>query len=156
MKTKGEHLMKIKNMWIISMILLLISGCSVAAGDINNSQLNDKERVMPVYIELDQSVITDQSIPLQLSIKNNTANEYTYGVMFELYRYDGAKWELVAMREEMAFIMIALILQPHGSNTESIDLSFYYNTLDPGLYRIEKRLISDDGDLVAFGEFEVK
>jgi uncharacterized protein YcfL len=148
--------MKLKTLITMLSILLVLTGCTAAAGDLNNSELEDKDRIMPIYLELENTVVTDQTVPLKFTIKNNTQNAYYYGLLFTLYHYDGAKWVEVEMKEEMAFIMIAYILNPGEIINGGLDLSFYYNPLPKGLYRYEKKMMSEHGDVLAFGEFNIE
>jgi hypothetical protein len=148
--------MKLKTLITMLSILLVLTGCSAAAGDINNSELADGDRIMPVYLEFENTVVTDQTLPLKFTIKNNTQNVYTYGLMFTLFQYDGAKWVEVEMKEEMAFIMIAYNLNPGETIDGGLDLSFYYNKLPEGFYRYEKKMMSEHGDVLAFGEFNIE
>lgn len=148
--------MKLKTFVAMLSILLVLTGCSAAAGDLNNSELADGDRIMPVYLEFENSVVTDQTIPLKFTIKNNTQNVYTYGLVFTLFQYDGAKWVEVEMKEEMAFIMIAYNLNPGEVIVGGLDLSFYYNELPKGFYRYEKKMMSEHGDVLAFGEFNIE
>jgi len=148
--------MKLKTLIAVLTILLVLTGCSAAAGDLNNSELADGDRIMPVYLEFENSVVTDQSIPLKFTIKNNTQNVYTYGLMFTLFQYDGSKWVEVEMKEEMAFIMIAYNLNPGETIEGGLDLSFFYNELPKGFYRYEKKMMSEHGDVLAFGEFNIE
>jgi hypothetical protein len=149
--------MKLKTLIAMLSILLVLTGCSAAAGDnINNSELADGDRMMPVYLEFENSVVTDQTIPLKFTIKNNTQNVYTYGLMFTLFQYDGAKWVEVEMKEEIAFIMIAYNLNPDEIIEGGLDLSLFYNELPKGFYRYEKKMMSENGDVLAFGEFNIE
>ncbi|PKM66794.1 MAG: hypothetical protein CVU94_07165 [Firmicutes bacterium HGW-Firmicutes-19] len=148
--------MKLKTFIAMLSILLVLTGCSAAAGNLNNSELADNDKVIPVYLELENTVVTDQTVPLKFTIKNNTQNAYFYGLMFTLLHYDGAKWVEVEMKEEMAFIMIAYVLNPGEIIDGGLDLSFYYNTLPKGLYRYEKKMMSEHGDVIAFGQFNIE
>jgi hypothetical protein len=148
--------MKLKPLITMLSILLVLTGCSAAAGDINNSELANGDRMMPIYLEFENTVVTDQTIPMKFTIKNNTENVYTYGLMFTLFQYDGAKWVEVEMKEEMAFIMIAYDLKPGEIIEGGLDLSFFYNELPKGFYRYEKKMMSEHGDVLAFGEFNIK
>lgn len=148
--------MKLKTIIAILSMLLVFTGCSAAAGDLNNSELAGGDRVMPIYLELENTVVTDQSIPLKFTIRNNTKSVYTYGQVFTLYQYDGAKWIEVEMKEEMAFIMIAYNLNPGEIVEGELNLSFYYNELPKGLYRYEKKMMYEHGDVLAFGEFNIE
>lgn len=148
--------MKLKTLIAMLSILLVLAGCSAAAGDLNNSELAQDGKKMPVYLEFENNVITDQTVPLKFTIKNNTENVYAYGVLFTLFQYDGSKWVEVEMKEEMAFIMIAYNLNPGELIEGWLDLSFYYNELPKGLYRYEKKMMSEHGDVLAFGEFNIE
>ncbi|MDO9592986.1 MAG: hypothetical protein CVU85_00845 [Firmicutes bacterium HGW-Firmicutes-10] len=148
--------MKLKTLITMLSILLVLTGCSAAAGDLNNSELADNDRIMPIYLELENTVVTDQSIPLKFTIKNNTQNVYSYGLMFTLFQYDGAKWVEVEMKDDFAFIMIAYNLNPGETIEGGLDLSFFYNELPKGFYRYEKKMMSEHGDVLAFGEFNIE
>jgi hypothetical protein len=148
--------MKLKTLITVLSILLVLTGCTAAAGDLSNSELEEKDRIMPIYLELENTVVTDQTVPLKFTIKNNTQNVYVYGLVFTLLHYDGSKWVEVEMKEEMAFIMIVYNLNPGEVIEGGLDLSFYYNELPKGLYRYEKKMMSEHGDVLAFGEFNIE
>ncbi len=132
---------------IIPLVLILLSGCTALFATTDPIQDND---------QLPPLVVTDVSEPLTFSINNPKNEEATYGAPFSLSKFEDNKWTPILMKEEMAFILIAYILAPNESVQETIDLSFYYNDLNDGLYRITKSLLYDDETIEYHIEFQIK
>lgn len=88
-----------------------------------------------VSIEMTESTYQSEGDTFELRVINHSESEITYGVEFILEYHDGNTWYEVEPEEEMAFILIAHILDPDQEAVEEINLS-YYEPLDAGRYRL--------------------
>lgn len=70
---------------------------------------------------------------------NASKSEKWYGYPFSLQRYEKGKWKTVPMKDEIAFVSVALVVPPKKSVTYSYPLESYYSLqeLRKGTYRIE-------------------
>ncbi len=132
---------------LILVLIVLLAGCTALSAT-NKQDLNTNPD--------DRLLVEDVLQPLTFFIENPKNQEATYGVSFELSKYDNGQWTLIPMKEQMAFILIAYILSPNQRVSETIDLSFYYDNLKDGMYRITKTLHYDDGVVDYHIEFEIK
>lgn len=132
---------------IIPLVLMLLTGCTALLATTDPNQ--DNSPLPPMNI-------THVSEPITFTITNPKNKEATFGVPFSLSKFEDNHWKPVPMKEEMAFILIAYILKPNESVQETIDLSFYYDGLNDGLYRITKLLYYDDETLEYHIEFQIK
>ena len=131
---------------IIPLVLILLSGCTALLATTDPVQDND---------QLAPLLVTNVSEPLVFSIDNPKNEEATFGVPFSLSMFEDDQWKPIPMKEQMAFILIAYILNPNESVQETIDLSFYYDGLNDGLYRITKLLYYDDETIEYHIEFQI-
>jgi uncharacterized protein YceK len=132
---------------IIPLVLILLSGCTTLVA--TTDPVQDNEQTAPL-------LVTNVSDPITFSITNPKNKEATFGVPFSLSMFEDNHWKPIPMKEEMAFILIAYILKPNESVQETIDLSFYYDGLKDGLYRITKLLYYDDETIEYHIEFQIK
>lgn len=77
---------------------------------------------------------------IQLKIRNDTDNEYSYGMAFAVEQKVQGKWYEVPFKGEPVFIQLAVVLAPHSENLESVDLGILASELKPGLYRVVKEM----------------
>jgi len=77
---------------------------------------------------------------ITLKIKNNSADEFFYGVDYSIETFSGENWEVVPAAADLMFIEIA---QSLGSNAEQdfvVDLSQLNPSLKAGTYRVVKTI----------------
>jgi len=83
---------------------------------------------------------------LNFTLVNNTDSLYVYGTSFLLYKRVNRIWRLIPIRREtdeghlILFSLVGHHLQPNSYSVGSIDLSFLFESLDIGEYRIIKEL----------------
>lgn len=96
----------------------------------------------------------DLTDALDLEIVNNTENEYSYGLYFDLERFKDGRWTKVERTEDMIVIDIAVILGAHSSQTFNAPIKPYFGDLPDGEYRIVLNLFSETGEKVTlYGDF---
>lgn len=96
----------------------------------------------------------DLTDALDLEIVNNTENEYSYGLYFDLERFKDGRWTKVERTEDMIVIDIAVILGAHSSQTFNAPIKPYFGDLPDGEYRIALNLFSETGEKVTlYGDF---
>ncbi len=132
---------------IIPLVLILLSGCTALLTTTDPIQDNEEMALI---------IVTNVNEPLTFSINNPKNEEATFGVPFSLSKFEDNKWKPVPMKEQMAFILIAYVLAPNESVQETIDLSFYYDDLSNGFYRITKSLHYDDETIEYHIEFQIQ
>lgn len=80
-----------------------------------------------------------------LIIKNNSSQSLLFGEMFNLYRLSTeGKVEPITMKENVAFDNISYLIEAYVEKEIEIDLSVYFDTLEPGLYRLSKEFSSSN------------
>jgi len=103
-----------------------------------------------VAIELTQATYQPEGDTFELRVINDSDEQITYGAPYTLEYNDEGTWYEVETDEEIAFIMIAHILDAGDEATEELNLEFY-EPLDLGHYRIVRQI--NEEPLTA--EFEV-
>lgn len=139
--------MKIFYITTILLTTLLFSGCSnktLDAPNLKPSNITLEEMKQGnISVELEKEIYS-QNETISFTLKNNTDQEYYYGVDFTLeVQLDNNCWYEVPFDNQIAFIEIAKILSSNSTSIENIDLSLGFSSLDNGNYRIVKRLHSD-------------
>jgi len=108
-----------------------------------------------VVFRIRTSYVTNETSWLDFEIVNLTANEYTYGEDFMLFRLEEGDWDYVDTLESVSWNDIGLILAPFSINNGSIDLGYYFGALESGFYRIEKDVFRNGGWCYISAEFTV-
>ncbi len=77
----------------------------------------------------------EKKTTLSVLWRNETDYDVTYGASYEIQRLEGDVWVSCAMREDIAFNLLAYCLMSGQSNTEIYDLTGLYDITQPGTYR---------------------
>lgn len=104
-----------------------------------------------VRLSLDKEIYESEEDQFILTVYNNSQNEVTYGVAFTVEKLADNEWYVVEPEEEIAFIMIAHILESGEEAEEEINME-YYEPFDPGHYRIIREI---EGEVMS-AEFQVR
>lgn len=88
-----------------------------------------------VTMHIHENRVTSKA--LQVTMTNHTADEFLYGVGYELEVYKRHMWYTID-NGPSAVILRALMLPPYATTTEDIDWSYTYGSLAPGTYRLVK------------------
>ena len=108
-----------------------------------NLQKSDK-----LYIDVLDDTVTGTS--LNYKIYNNTDTTVSYGVSYEIEKYEDGKWKEFGV--EVSFIEIAIELESGYSKEEIIEWKSTYGKLKKGKYRLIKEVMGE----TLFDEFEIK
>ncbi len=130
--------------------LFLLSSCRTdhqREESLHGSNVNQLEGVS---IALSKDTYQQAGDTFELTIRNHSEVEMTYGAPYTLEIYDEDTWYIVEPNEEISFIMIAYTLNAGDEATEEVNLAFY-EPLKTGHYRLV-RLVNEE-PLTA--EFEV-
>ncbi|PRY83517.1 immunoglobulin-like domain-containing protein [Alkalibacterium olivapovliticus] len=104
-----------------------------------------------VELQLNESVYDRENDTFLLTVINNSEQEVTYGVAFTVEKHEDDQWVMVEPEEEMAFILIAHILQPGEESEEELFME-YYEPFEEGEYRVVRQL---EGEVLT-AEFSVE
>lgn len=104
-----------------------------------------------VRLTLDKEVYESEEDRFLLTVHNDSSSEVTYGVAYTLEKLNNQQWYVIEPEEEIAFIMIAHILNSGEEAEEEISLE-YYEPLEPGHYRIVREI---EGEVLT-AEFQVR
>ncbi|ANF23501.1 immunoglobulin-like domain-containing protein [Thermococcus piezophilus] len=122
---------------------------SSMGGDIGGT--DEIPAVPDVVLKLDKtSYAPDET--MVLTVVNNADSEATTGYEFQLYRLENGNWKEVNL--DMAFIEIAIIIEPGKSWEQIIDLSKL--NIDPGHYKIVKSIFVGNVTVKPETEFDIK
>lgn len=139
---------------VISIVLLLFFAPLFLACSDTEKEPTPYEEVNTlrgVRLSLDKEIYESEDDRFLLTVHNNSQNEVTYGVAFTVEKLRNGEWYVIEPEEEIAFIMIAHILDPGEAAEEEISLD-YYEPLEPGHYRIVREI---EGDVLT-AEFQVR
>lgn len=89
---------------------------------------------------------------IELTIENESDEELFYGVAFSVEYLDDGEWVIFPFEDEMAWIEIALMLEPGGSNTEELNMTLFKYDFEPGTYRVIKEIAGE----TLTAEFEIE
>src|SRR5699024_1574656 len=113
---KKRRLLAWIGMLAVSFVLSACGGTAEASPhaeeDINQVTgltMTTKEKSYPVGTE-----------EIDLVVKNETDEEFFYGVQFSVEKLDGESWVVVPFEDDVAWIEIALILAPKSENEETV------------------------------------
>lgn len=118
---------------------------NTSGNETNEGNVNLKNVVM----KAEKSTYELGTKEIKVDITNNSNQEVSYGLQYEIEKLESNKWVKVPFKEEPMFIMIAYVLEPGKTNSQIISLS-NLDELTVGKYRIVK----STGILTA--EFEIK
>ncbi|SHI10861.1 protein of unknown function [Sporobacter termitidis DSM 10068] len=104
-----------------------------------------------IIIKTEYEVYGSDVPEISYTIANNTAAELTYGVEYAVEVSKDGTWYQVPFPENMAWIMIGVILKPHAVNSGSFKLSDLDYRFADGSYRLIKKI----GDKRYFAEFRI-
>lgn len=100
---------------------------------------NPGQTACPDALEMamQQSTYGPQSTQLKATLSNGTRHVYTFGEASYLQRKSDGAWEDVPFQEDVAWIMIAYVLEPGESQEVTLPLNLF-GALEPGPYRLVK------------------
>ncbi|NJE84246.1 hypothetical protein E3E23_00080 [Thermococcus sp. CX2] len=117
----------------------------------DNGGTDEVPAVPDVVLKLDKTGYAPDET-MVLTVVNNADSEATTGYAFQLYRLENGNWKEVNL--DMAFIEIAIIIEPGKSWEQMIDLSKL--NLEPGHYKIVKSIFVGNVTVKPEAEFDIK
>lgn len=132
--------------------LFLIAGCTETAFEPSPYKPSELNNLSGATMETEKESYPANVEVITLEIINKTVEEIFYGVAFSVEYRDGNEWVVFPFEEEMAWIEIALILEPGATNKEEIDMTLLQHDFEPGTYRIVK----DIAGKTLTAEFEIE
>ena len=138
-------------------VLMLLAACggTLNKSDLKPSPYEESELSGGVAMSAASSVVGPDTEMINLRIINATDKELTFGADYTLETQLDGEWYVVPPKEEMSFIMIAYILEAHGTAQVEAALSGPYGKLPDGRYRVVKGFSSEDGNTAAAAVFEI-
>lgn len=143
------HMKKIFISTILSLTLILLSGCGSKIG-VESPYGSNVNQLEGVSIELNKESYMTEGDVFELTTTNQSEEEVTYGVAYTIEYLNDDTWHIVEPNEEISFILIAQILGPGEEALETISME-YYEPLKSGQYR----LIREINNKVLAAEFSV-
>ncbi len=119
---------------------------SLYSGTITNSN---------ILLSVKENNIQKNAEALTLIIANQTAKEYSYGYEQVLEVKINGVWYHVPLKEEAAWIELAVILGGNAVQEMNFELQNFYEVLSPGEYRIVKTFYGQEKKEIAAVEFSV-
>ena len=146
-----------KSIGIVVIVVLMLT-MAACAQDIDSlvpseyGELKDAGIVMRITDE----TVTTETDSVMVEYVNNTDTEVVFGEEPHLEIESEGSWYVVPVREDAAWVEIAYILPPNGSDEKEFSLKSYYEKLNPGHYRIVKTFFADSGNVTAAAEFDIQ
>lgn len=141
---------KILSISAVIVMLILCCGCAKRF-DPRNMSSGVSNISASVTAEIKEGDSFTEMPKFTLILQNNTENEIVYGTPIALETYIDGGWYSVTAMDDVAWTAIGIILPPHTSSEESVDLGKIYKQLPAGRYRILKDMAGE----YAAAEFEI-
>lgn len=142
---------------LAAVLLMLLAACGGALNkdDLDPSPYTGTDFTGEVTMTAARDAVSPKTSSLTLDIVNTTDTEFSYGAAYTLEVYLDDAWYVVPPKEDMAFIMIAYVLEPEGTAQTEVSLADAYGELPAGRYRVIKTFSSEDGNTVAAAPFAI-
>lgn len=142
---------------IIYIAMLIVVAACTQAVELEPSPYGAENETADISVVMTPSEIDKNAESATLVITNLSDNEYIFGAPYALETQRDGAWFVYPPKEELAWIDIAYILEPGGSNEETISINSLYGTLESGTYRVVKTFMQlGEPEQVAFAKFTVK
>lgn len=134
--------MKKRNRWILTSALLglFLAGCTKTAFEPSPYPANELNQLTGVTMKTVEPTYSPDVETIHVAIANETEEELFYGVAFSVEYLDEDEWVVFPFEEEMAWIEIALTLEPGATNKEEIALTQFEQEFNSGTYRVVKEV----------------
>ncbi|MBA4700372.1 MAG: hypothetical protein H2212_13140 [Ruminococcus sp.] len=142
---------------VIMFFMLTMAACAQTL-DIDNLSLSEYGELKDegIVMRITNKKVTTETDSVMIEYINNRDTEVVFGEEPHLEIMRKGNWYVVPAKEDAAWIDIAYILPPGGSDRKEFALKFYYENLNLGHYRIVKTFFSDSGNVVAAAEFDIQ
>ncbi|PWJ46414.1 immunoglobulin-like domain-containing protein [Faecalicatena contorta] len=148
---------KIIGVIVIMVFMLTMAACAQKL-DIDNLSLSEYGELKDagIVMRITDKRVTTETESVMIEYINNKDTEVLFGEEPHLEIMRKGKWYVVPAKEDAAWIDIAYMLPPNGSDKKEFALKFYYENLNLGHYRIVKTFFADSGNVVAAAEFDIQ
>lgn len=126
----------------------ILSACGTTKEESPFEEVNTLEGV---DINLEQDIYEPEGATFILTVSNESEQEISYGVAFTVELEEDDNWYVVEPEQEMAFILIAHMLQPGEEAEEELNME-YYEPFEEGHYRVVRQM---EGEVLT-AEFTVE
>lgn len=143
---------------IVIMVFMLTMAACAQNHDIDNLSLSEFGELKDagIVMHITDKRVTTETDSVMIEYINNKDTEVMFGEEPHLEIMRKGKWYVVPAKEDAAWIEIAYILPPNGSDKREFPLKFYYGNLNSGHYRIVKTFFTDSGNVAAAAEFDIQ
>lgn len=127
---------------------LILSACGTTK---EASPFEEVDTLEGVSIQLEQDVYAPEGDTFILTVSNDSEEEISYGIAFTVEVEEEGEWYIVEPEEEMAFILIAHMLNPDEEAEEELNMD-YYEPFEEGRYRVVRQM---EGEVLT-AEFSIE
>lgn len=110
-------------------IICLVTGCG-------NKNIYEQQTLDNVSINIDNVTPTGAT----LTIKDENENPYIYGEWYEIEKEVDSEWERLETINDLLFNDLGYKVDENNTVSFMMDWQDYYGTLEPGSYRLIKRI----------------
>ena len=110
-------------------IICLVTGCG-------NKNIYEQQTLDNVSINIDNVTPTGAT----LTIKDENENPYIYGEWYEIEKEVDSEWERLETINDLVFNDLGYKVDENNMVSFTMDWQDYYGTLEPGNYRLIKRI----------------
>ena len=110
-------------------IICLVTGCG-------NKNIYEQQTLDNVSINIDNVTPTGAT----LTIKDENENPYIYGEWYEIEKEVDSEWERLETINDLLFNDLGYKVDENNTVSFTMDWQDYYGTLEPGGYRLIKRI----------------
>ncbi|MDE1549141.1 immunoglobulin-like domain-containing protein [Jeotgalibaca caeni] len=129
----------------------VLAGCSGSDGEPSPYEESEVNQLEGVSMETTEATYPVEAEGVNVRIKNETDEEYYYGVAYSVERLVNDTWVVVPFEGEVSWIEIAITLAPQSENEEGVSFDLLESDREPGTYRIIKEVANH----VVAAEFEL-
>lgn len=126
----------IKGLSALFFASFILSACGATKEESPFEEVNTLDGV---GINLEQEIYEPEGDTFILTVSNESEQEISYGVAFTVEIEQDDNWYVVEPEEEMAFILIAHMLQPGEEAEEELNME-YYEPFEEGHYRVVRQM----------------
>ena len=110
-------------------IICVVTGCG-------NKNIYEQQTLDNVSINIDNVTPTGAT----LTIKDENENPYIYGEWYEIEKEVDSEWERLETINDLLFNDLGYKVDENNTVSFTMDWQDYYGTLEPGSYRLIKRI----------------
>lgn len=121
----------------ILFVTMISVSCSakLQASDIDESKLNT---INGITMKCEKETYKTDVKAINITIKNNSNKEYTFGEYFTVEIYENSGWKTIPFKKDTAFIEIGYLIKPNGTFDMKANLTLLDFKMKAGKYRIVK------------------